>query len=846
MKVFGSLRELVAAIFRKDSQEITLRPNQTTNLYSGPRDVQLPQQDSDAVLVSRNSVDELSNKTLNAAKLAGNTLLQNAAGVGASQPSIRFSEDPDNGTNYIQIQAPATLTSDHTLTLPTPPLAGANDSVVTLNSAGVLSTQKFESALGPLSIVQRDTNGDFDARIITASLSGNATNVTGIVAKANGGTGADNSSVTFPSTGTIVTRDATETLLNKTTISSTALATGALTLPAGTAGQQPGQVGQGTAVPGMIRFNSSSTSFEGYDGTGWSGIGGGGTTDRVTQASHGFVVGDVLYMNGSTYTKAIATSAATAEVVGVVSRVLDTSTFEVTLSGEVSGLSGLTVGEVYFLSDSVAGGITATEPSTIGYVSLPLGVASSTTSLYVAPKRGAVVGGTNARTRIELTNNGSKVIYTNPNPSTLLAGEITGWVNIDATTDLRFYLSAQFARKGDGTDWNISYQTTGDTPPSGFSVSINSSGVVSIALPSLAGYVSSYVDYALNGPAVGASAFPLNIDSTNVNIVASAPLTLRNKVINGAFDVWQRNTSISDPSGNGFSADRWQISFNGTGATRTISRQNFALGQTEVPGNPKYFLKFLQSVAGSGGSFNQLFQRIEGVETLSGQTVTLSFYAKAAAAGSTIDARARQHFGTGGSPSADVVTLGGIATLTTGWQRFQFTFALPSILGKVLGTSNTDRLQIELLCPFNTTFDIDIADVQLEAGPAATPFERKTYGDELRACQRYYYRLTSVGSGYNFVKYGTGFSSSATTFKVSVQLPTTMRISPSSIDTAAASNFAIFDGVSNYAASAIALDQSVFQNVSLDITAAGMTQYRSGYLQANNNQTAYIGFSAEL
>lgn len=36
------------------------------------------------------------------------------------------------------------------------------------------------------------------------------------LAKTRGGTGADNSSVTFPSTGTIVTRDATETLTNKT------------------------------------------------------------------------------------------------------------------------------------------------------------------------------------------------------------------------------------------------------------------------------------------------------------------------------------------------------------------------------------------------------------------------------------------------------------------------------------------------------------------------------------------------------------------------------------------------------------------------------------------------------
>jgi len=49
----------------------------------------------------------------------------------------------------------------------------------------------------------------------------------------------------------------------------------------------------------------------------------------------------------------------------------------------VTGLAGLTVGEVYFLSADTAGAITATEPSIIGNVSLSVGVASSATSLYV-------------------------------------------------------------------------------------------------------------------------------------------------------------------------------------------------------------------------------------------------------------------------------------------------------------------------------------------------------------------------------------------------------------------------------------------------------------------------------
>jgi len=162
--------------------------------------------------------------------------------------------------------------------------------------------------------------------------------------------------------------------------------TGALKVPAGLGSERPA-----SPVEGMIRYNSETDSFEGYASDTWSGLGGGGTVDRVTQASHGFVVGDVLWLNGSTYAKAKADAANTAEVVGMVSRVIDASSFEMTLSGEVSGLTGLVAGEVYFLSASTAGALTVTEPSVVGQVSLPVGVASSTTSLYVAPKRGVVV-----------------------------------------------------------------------------------------------------------------------------------------------------------------------------------------------------------------------------------------------------------------------------------------------------------------------------------------------------------------------------------------------------------------------------------------------------------------------
>jgi hypothetical protein len=243
-----------------------------------------------------------------------------------------------------------------------------------------------------------------------------------------------------------------------------------------------------------------------------TGIGAGGTVDKVTQVGHTFDEGEILYYTGSAYARALANAANTSEIVGMVSRVIDADTFEVTLEGKVTGLTGLTAGEVYFLSPITAGAITITEPTVLGHVSLPVGVAISTTVIYVRSSRGAVVGSSNARTEIALGNNAVSNVQS---VAAYQAGELTGWVEIDGTTDLKFYVSAPFSKNGAGSDYNISPQYVGDTPPVGFSMSVTSGGIIQATLPSIAGYVSAKINFALNAPAVGAT-FPLSIDSTLV------------------------------------------------------------------------------------------------------------------------------------------------------------------------------------------------------------------------------------------------------------------------------------------------------------------------------------------
>lgn len=85
--------------------------------------------------------------------------------------------------------------------------------------------------------------------------------------------------------------------------------TGALKLPVGTDAQQPGQVSQATAAQGMIRYNTTQSRFEGYNGSAWAGIGGqpGGVNTNV-QFNNSNVLGgsNNFTWNNSTNTLTIA------------------------------------------------------------------------------------------------------------------------------------------------------------------------------------------------------------------------------------------------------------------------------------------------------------------------------------------------------------------------------------------------------------------------------------------------------------------------------------------------------------------------------------------------------------
>lgn len=207
----------------------------------------------------------------------------------------------------------------------------------------------------------------------------------------------------------------------------------------------------------------------------------------------------------------------------------------------------------------------------------------------------------------------------------------------------------------------------------------------------------------------------------------------KNKLINADFSLWQRGISFPHASTtNLYTADRWRTE--GNTFSGAVSRQAFGAGQTDVPGEPSYFLRW--DVTANPALSIELSQRMEDVRTLAGETATVSFYAKA---GATLAAGAlnlRVHQAPNGSGGGTVtVPLGQI---TTSWQRVSVTVSVPSLSGAVIGAASYLTVSIESPSAHSSAFLLDLAQAQVELGPFATRFERRPIAIELVLAQRYY------------------------------------------------------------------------------------------------------------
>ena len=287
----------------------------------------------------------------------------------------------------------------------------------------------------------------------------------------------------------------------------------------------------------------------------------------------------------------------------------------------------------------------------------------------------------------------------------------------------------------------------------------------------------------------------------------------RNLIINGAQIVSQRQTSKTNFSNGDFVTDRWQHFTNGFGSSGTV------VDGEQVPDAPDGFKKSMKiTVTTAGGldsadnygALGQKFEHQNISQFLDSDSVTVSFYVKSSLATTYAVILERRNVNTG--TTGDVYVANYTINSANTWERKTITIPTNSTQASgddngygatlifvqdlksggsrddaSLGWNNsTTTIQINSAATDNGFFDSantwQITGVQLEVGSVATPFEHRSYGEELNLCRRYLIQTEHYGSSTTARLYTSSTGSVTSTNSwvlLNIQLPNEMRATPS-------------------------------------------------------------------
>ena len=324
------------------------------------------------------------------------------------------------------------------------------------------------------------------------------------------------------------------------------------------------------------------------------------------------------------------------------------------------------------------------------------------------------------------------------------------------------------------------------------------------ALPSQSGNTNYYLTTdgtnsvwkAQTALAVANTQLTGSIEATQVGTTVSQLFGMRNRIINGAMEIDQRNAGASvTPTGDAYTLDRWQLSI---GVSSKLSVQQSNTAPTGFINSA--LITTASAYTASAADYLSYCTKIEGLNisdlawgTANAKTVTLSFQIRSSLTGTFSGAlqnggASRSYPFTFSISSANTwetksVTIAGDTSgtwLTTNGIGIEVHFNMGSGSDR-LGTAgawnsnwNTGATgSVALVQTNGATFYI--TGVQLEIGSTATSFERRQYGQELALCQRYCYRVTNTG---NTPPFASGVWQTSTLTASFSKLPTTMRATP--------------------------------------------------------------------
>ena len=363
--------------------------------------------------------------------------------------------------------------------------------------------------------------------------------------------------------------------------------------------------------------------------------------------------------------------------------------------------------------------------------------------------------------------------------------------------------------------------------------------------------------------------------SSWVNLLGSdigeQALSNRNVIINGAMQVAQRGTSVASIAANSYNtADRYRAFFQGTSAgTWTQSVENDAPTGSGL----RKSLKMLCTTAKTPldtSSVLDIHQSIEGQNlqqflkgTASAKPFALSFWVKSNVTGTYVASL---------SDTDNTRTVSAQYTISVSATWEKKTIIFPADTTGTFNNDNDGSLRTQFYLVAGTQFSSgtlastwesttnanvavgqtnlaaatnnywQVTGVQLEAGAVATPFEFEQISDTLTKCQRYYWRTTTADATAQ-AGIGSGQWQNSTTFVAIVNLPTTMRVAPTSFDVSSLST-------RKYTGADVAITSPATERVAsasfilYGTTAATSSANDGGHLTVGTG--GYLGASAEL
>ena len=508
----------------------------------------------------------------------------------------------------------------------------------------------------------------------------------------------------------------------------------------------------------------------------------------------GFTTGQPVWIGmsgGDTeYYRARADSKDFAEVVGIVSGLtyssdggpysLSNTYLEIVTHGVVGtsfgstvttdSAAGLSAGKIYFLSPGTSGGLTTVEPTTAGHISKPVLLGITADKGLVLNYRGQYLQGSGTGGTGGIDNN--QFVPAVDSASTIARGDVVGfkvgdgtngdgWFKITDYTNIDYMVGVciNSAFTPDGSNYYIRVLSTGwsnDLPTPNASTTgklwVASDGTLTNVDPG-GNSKQIGIGWASGGKVAGIIS-GLGSSSSESNPLGGGRSFIadgntygfainKNLLINGGFDIWQRDIGVSGvhgTTGSTYFADRWVrregIGITASVGTHSIQRNTFATNQTAVFGNPKYYASLRNTaLSGTTSEYVHIENRIEDVRTLRNEEATLSFWAKCTSSGSTMDIAITQYSG-----ATTSTTYPSNVELGTNWSKYAVTFTVPNITITPTGEHylgvgfRTEKI--------NAVYDI--AKVKLERGNVATTNADINESKELDDCGRYYQRTYSV------------------------------------------------------------------------------------------------------